>query len=99
MKKYSNRIQSLLEFVTLLVVVVVANILANVYYQRVDLTSEARYTLSETSKKLAKGLKEKLYFRLYLDGETSARFKTSATRFATWPMSFARSVVGTSKLN
>ena len=75
MKKYSTRIQSLLEFVTLLVVVIVANILANVYYQRVDLTSEQRYTLSETSKKLAKGLKEKLYFRLYLDGEMSARFK------------------------
>ena len=61
MKKYSNRNQSLLEFITLLVVVVVANILANVYYQRVDLTSEERYTLSETSKKLANGLKEKLY--------------------------------------
>jgi ABC-2 type transport system permease protein len=75
MKKYSTRIQSLLEFVTLLVVVIVANILANVYYQRVDLTSEQRYTLSETSKKLAKGLKEKLYFRLYLDGKMSARFK------------------------
>ena len=75
MKKYSNRIQSLLEFITLLVIVVVGNILANVYYQRVDLTNEQRYTLSETSKKLSKGLKEKLYFRLYLDGEMSARFK------------------------
>ena len=45
MKKYSNRIQSLLEFITLLVIVVVGNILANVYYQRVDLTNEQRYGL------------------------------------------------------
>jgi len=62
MKKYSNRIQSLLEFITLLVVVVVANILANVYYQRVDLTSEQRYTLSETSKKTIERTKRKVVF-------------------------------------
>lgn len=75
MKKHSNRLQSLLEFITLLVVVVVINTVGSFYYKRVDLTSENRYTLSETSKKLATGLKEKLYFRLYLDGEMSARFK------------------------
>ena len=75
MKKYNHRNQSLLEFITLLVVVIVANVLGNFYYKRIDLTSENRYTLSETSKKLSTGLKEKLYFRLYLDGEMSARFK------------------------
>lgn len=75
MKKHSNRLQSMLEFITLLVVVVVINILGSFYYKRIDLTSENRYTLSQTSKKLAIGLKEKLYFRLYLDGEMSARFK------------------------
>jgi len=75
MKKYNHRNQSLLEFITLLVVVIVANVLGNFYYKRIDLTSENRYTLSETSKKLSVGLKEKLYFRLYLDGEMSARFK------------------------
>lgn len=75
MKKYSNRLQSMLEFITLMVVVVVTNILGSFYYKRIDLTSENRYTLSQTSKKLAIGLKEKLYFRLYLDGEMSARFK------------------------
>jgi ABC-2 type transport system permease protein len=75
MKKYNHRNQSLLEFITILVVVIVANVLGNFYYKRIDLTSENRYTLSETSKKLSAGLKEKLYFRLYLDGEMSARFK------------------------
>jgi ABC-2 type transport system permease protein len=75
MKKYNHRNQSLLEFITILVVVIVANVLGNFYYKRIDLTSENRYTLSETSKKLSTGLKEKLYFRLYLDGEMSARFK------------------------
>lgn len=75
MKKYSQRIQSLLEFATLLVVVIAMNVLGNFYYKRIDLTKESRYTLSETSKKLSADLKEKLYFRLYLEGEMSARFK------------------------
>ncbi len=75
MKKYVARIQSILEFTTLLVIIIVANILGNFYYLRIDLTEEKRYTLSETSKKLSKELKEKCYFRLYLDGDMSARFK------------------------
>ena len=40
MKKYGNRIQSLLEFITLVVIVIVANILGNFYYLRIDLTEE-----------------------------------------------------------
>jgi gliding-associated putative ABC transporter substrate-binding component GldG len=75
MKKYGARIQSILEFTTLLVIIIVANILGNFYYLRIDLTEEKRYTLSETSKKLSKELKEKCYFHLYLDGDMSARFK------------------------
>ena len=75
MKKYGARIQSILEFTTLLVIIIVVNILGNFYYLRIDLTEEKRYTLSETSKKLSKELKEKCYFRLYLDGDMSARFK------------------------
>ena len=75
MKKYGARIQSILEFTTLLVIIIVTNILGNFYYLRIDLTEEKHYTLSETSKKLSKELKEKCYFRLYLDGDMSARFK------------------------
>ena len=44
MKKYGARIQSILEFTTLLVIVVVGNILGNFYYLRIDLTEEKRYT-------------------------------------------------------
>ena len=65
MKKYGNRIQSILEFTTLVVIIIVANILGNFYYLRIDLTEEKRYTLSETSKKLSKELKEKSFFRVF----------------------------------
>ncbi len=66
---------SFLEWGTLLVIVVVINVLANVFYKRIDLTAENRYTLSETSLKLCSKLNEKLYFKLYLDGEMSPRFR------------------------
>jgi len=66
---------SLLEWTTLLVMVVVLNVLANVFYKRLDLTAENRFTLSETSKNLCNKLTEKLYFKLYLDGEMSPRFR------------------------
>ena len=75
-KKYTNRrLQSYLNFGVQLLVVVIVNVLGNLYYQRIDLTEERRYTLSETSKNLAKGLKEPIFVKLYLDGEMSARFK------------------------
>lgn len=74
-KKRLQKAQSLTELLVLIVVLVVINVLGNVYYQRFDLTSEKRYTLTETSKKLASKLDEKLYFKLYLDGEMSSLFK------------------------
>jgi gliding-associated putative ABC transporter substrate-binding component GldG len=74
-KRRLYRTQSLIELAAALAVVIVVNALASFYYMRFDLTSEKRYTLSETSKKLAGRVKEKLYFKLYLDGEMSSKFK------------------------
>jgi gliding-associated putative ABC transporter substrate-binding component GldG len=71
----NSKKHSFTQFTALFLVVLVANILGNMYYQRFDLTAEKRYTLSETSKKLASKLDESLYFRLFLDGEMSAKFK------------------------
>lgn len=77
-RKNSARITALTEWITLVVVVIVLNVLANVFYQRIDLTTEKRYTLSATSTDLCDKLNkkgEKLYFKLYLDGEMSPRFR------------------------
>ena len=74
-KRRLYKTQSGLELMVLLAAIVVINALSSVYYQRIDLTAEKRYTLSGTSRKLATEVKEKLYFKLYLDGEMSAKFK------------------------
>lgn len=75
MKKTNKRLQSYLNLLSVLIMVIIANTLGNIYYQRLDLTQEKRFTLSETSKKLCGKLDEKLYIKLFLDGEMSAKFK------------------------
>lgn len=74
-KRRLFKTQSLIELAVALVAVVIINSLASFYYKRFDLTAEKRYTLSETSRKLAGKIQEKLYFKLYLDGEMSSKFK------------------------
>lgn len=74
-KRRLYKSQSFLELLVVLVVIVVANVLSGIYYHRFDLTKEKRYTLSQTSKNLCKKIKEKVYFKLYLDGEMSSLFK------------------------
>ena len=67
-----NEITSL---IIILIVIVLANIIGSFIYTRIDLTSEKRYTLSNTSKEILKKLDDYVYFRVYLEGEFPAGFK------------------------
>ena len=58
-----------------LIVIIVVNIIASFVYTRFDLTSEKRYTLSDTSKEILKNLDDYVYFRVYLEGDFPAGFK------------------------
>ncbi|MEY3983316.1 MAG: hypothetical protein RL160_873 [Bacteroidota bacterium] len=73
--KLRNKLQSYSELLVVVFVVVLANVLANQYYKRFDLTAEKRYTLSATSEKLCGQIKDRLYVKVYLDGEMSSKFK------------------------
>jgi ABC-2 type transport system permease protein len=75
MNKTNKKLQSYINFSVLFLLIILGNILSSLYYKRIDLTKEKRYTLSETSKSLAKIVKDKIYFKLYLDGDMSAKFK------------------------
>jgi len=59
----------------LLIVLVVVNYLASVVHTRVDLTQEKRYTLSPATKKLVKGLHDKVSITVLLTGDMPAGFK------------------------
>ncbi len=65
-------------FVQLLIVItiiIVVNIISSNIFTRIDLTSEKRYTLSESSQELLKDVDDIVYFRVFLDGDFPAGFK------------------------
>ena len=65
----------LISFGITLLVIVAVNIIVSFVYTRFDLTSEKRYTLSDTSKEILKNLDDYVYFRVYLEGDFPAGFK------------------------
>ncbi|GAB1449333.1 gliding motility-associated ABC transporter substrate-binding protein GldG [Bacteroidota bacterium] len=73
--KRSLKFQSLLEFVLVLVLVFLVNILLSGWFFRIDLSKEKRYSLSESSKKLASRISSPLYIKVYLEGEFPAGFR------------------------
>jgi gliding-associated putative ABC transporter substrate-binding component GldG len=56
-------------------VLLVANGIGNAFFHRFDLTSDKRYTLSDTSLKIIEQVKEPLSIKIYMQGELPAEFK------------------------
>lgn len=71
----NNRRNELTSLVFTLLVVVLSNTIGSYVYTRFDLTSEKRYTLSDTSKDILRDLDDYVYFRVYLEGDFPAGFK------------------------
>lgn len=71
----NNKRNELISLVVTLIIIVLTNTIGSFVYTRVDLTSEKRYTLTDTSKDILKNLDDYVYFRVYLEGEFPAGFK------------------------
>ncbi|MBO7074492.1 MAG: gliding motility-associated ABC transporter substrate-binding protein GldG [Bacteroidales bacterium] len=71
----NNKRHEAKSLITTLIIIVLANITGSYVYTRFDLTSEKRYTLSDTSKDILKNLDDYVYFRVYLEGDFPAGFK------------------------
>lgn len=67
--------QNIFQFVILLVIVLMINVIGNFFFTRFDLTTEKRYSLSENTKELIKNLDDIVYFRVYLEGDLPAQYK------------------------
>jgi ABC-2 type transport system permease protein len=74
-KNTSNRKRDLVVLLATIVIIVLANYIGSFVFDRFDLTSEKRYTLSETSKSLAGDLDDIVFVKVYLEGEFPAGFK------------------------
>ena len=55
--------------------IVTINVIGSFVFTRFDLTSEKRYSLSDTTKETLSNLDDYVYFKVYLEGEFPAGFK------------------------
>ena len=74
-KRKNLKKNQLIAFVLTLVLIVVINVIGAFVFTRFDLTSEKRYTLSETTKETLRSLDDYVYFKVYLEGDFPAGFK------------------------
>ncbi|MBS1613233.1 MAG: gliding motility-associated ABC transporter substrate-binding protein GldG [Bacteroidetes bacterium] len=71
-----NRRDALLRLGLAMVILVLLNVISYYYYYRIDLTSEKRYSISQPSKDVIKGLKDEVTIRIYLGNtDLNAGFK------------------------
>lgn len=75
----SKRSQSLLQFGLFCGILLFVNILANTFHAHLDLTEEKRFTLTRPTRELLKGLKDRVYIQVLLEGEFPAGFKRLQT--------------------
>ncbi len=69
MSKRTLKRQSIFALVASIVIIVLINFSGSFLFKRLDLTSENRYTLSDATIELLKGLNDVAYFKIYLEGE------------------------------
>ncbi|MEO6916643.1 MAG: gliding motility-associated ABC transporter substrate-binding protein GldG [Chitinophagaceae bacterium] len=62
----------------LIPLLVLINVLSNLFHARIDLTAEKRYTLSEPTKTLLKNLSSPVHLTIFLSGDMPAGFKKLA---------------------
>lgn len=65
----------MIQLLTVVGIVIALNVLSGFFFTRFDLTTEKRYTLSETSEDLLGNLEDVIYLKVYLEGELPAGFR------------------------
>lgn len=74
-KKRDIRRNNIVQLATWLMIIVLLNVIGSFLFTRLDLTSERRYSLSDATKKMLRGLDDVVYFKVYLEGDFPAGFK------------------------
>ena len=68
-------IRDIIQLVVVIGIIIALNVLSGFFFTRFDLTTEKRYTLSDTSTELLEDLDDVIYLKVYLDGELPAGFR------------------------
>jgi ABC-2 type transport system permease protein len=70
-----KKIESFLRFGIVLMLLLIANVLAQDYFLRLDLTEDKRYSIADATKNMLRRLDDVVYVDVYLEGEVPAGFK------------------------
>lgn len=74
-KNKANRTKDITTLLSGILVIILLNFIASFAFERLDLTTEKRYSLAKASKDLAKNLDDIVYVKVYLEGEFPAAYK------------------------
>ncbi len=74
-KKKSLKRSNITQLIFSLIIIVLINVIGYFLFTRIDLTTEKRYSLSPTTKKMLKDIDDIVYFKIYLEGDFPAGFK------------------------
>ena len=74
-KRKNLKRNQLVSFGLTVILIAVINVIGAYVFTRFDLTSEKRYTLSDTTKEALNDLEDYVYFKVYLEGDFPAGFK------------------------
>ncbi|MFB0925162.1 MAG: gliding motility-associated ABC transporter substrate-binding protein GldG, partial [Vicingaceae bacterium] len=74
-KSAVNRKKDLTFMIVGLIIILLVNYVGSFAFERFDLTSEKRFTLSKTSQELAENIDDIIYVKVYLEGEFPAGYK------------------------
>jgi len=77
-KKKNIKRSNILQLVLGIVILLLVNIIAGFIFTRFDLTAEKRYSLAPATKKMLKGLKDEVLFKVYLEGDLPPGFRRLA---------------------
>jgi ABC-2 type transport system permease protein len=70
----ANKRRDIILLLVALGIICVLNFIAHFYFKRFDLTSEKRYTLAPTTKKMLGELNDMVYLKIYLEGNLNPGF-------------------------
>ncbi len=67
--------KNILKILIVLIITVLINYIANIFYTRIDITKDKRYTLSEATKNIITNVNNELYIDIFLSGDMPSEFK------------------------
>ncbi|MFP4288046.1 MAG: gliding motility-associated ABC transporter substrate-binding protein GldG [Bacteroidales bacterium] len=73
-RKQSTRRQNIRSLIISLAAIIIINFSGSHFFERIDLTAEKRYTLTNATRNLLRELDDYVYFRVYLEGDFPAGF-------------------------